>query len=380
MTMKTYVRTHCCLHAVLTWRMLILLGAASAGFTVSPVERSRRRGMLFAPPFRAARQNGDDDNKSKRVKLILPVFPLRKSVRMPSEALTLNLYEPRYLELAKYVLEEKPRWFGALYCSKKPQFMQQGEGPIVPMVEPGDVGVVCDVLYDEEAMVPVLRNDDNGPLRRRIKLKGLAVGRFRIEKVLHNGYGGGLLCDGNKNVEPLSFIVVEASRVDDVPIIPGTEDEQRVVYLENELYTLILEREGLKEKVAADLWGDLAPKDTDDNGANSSIVPIVAQRLAPLLPSHLKGGNKIYASTQQSPELQSIEKALFSWTNGSTLTIEDQKRQLFSFALSVAAAPERSADEAMVRLQGTSTYERLQDAYDELQKSQSWLSIFSSFL
>ena len=326
-----------------------------------------------APPFfeTQARQTIQDGAQEETLEtFVLPVFPSRKSVRVPSEALTLNLYEPRYLDLAEYVLKHEPRWFGALYCSKKPQLIRGGEGPITPMVEPGDIGVVCSVLFDEDAMTPIFRNSNDGRLRRRIKLKGLAIGRFRIEKVLQNGYGGGLLCDQDESIKPLPFILVEASRVDDMPEVPGTEEDKRAFHLEEKLFRSFIEKEGMQKKMVADLWGSLVSERDDVN--------LAARSFEVLLPSHLKeNGN---TSAQESHEMEAIEKALSSWAVGSSISFEDQRHQIFSFAVSSAAAPEKPANDALVLLRCTSTYDRLRYAYDELQRSQSWLSIFSNLL
>jgi hypothetical protein len=56
----------------------------------------------------------------------LPVFPLRKSIRLPTESLTLNLYEDRYIALSEFILEQKQPIFGALYSSDKPQIVKAG--------------------------------------------------------------------------------------------------------------------------------------------------------------------------------------------------------------------------------------------------------------
>jgi hypothetical protein len=311
----------------------------------------------------------EDKGDDQAANFILPVFPLRKSVKIPSEALTLNLYEERYLALSKYVLEHEPRRFGALYCSNKPQFIKDGNGPIVPMVDPGDVGVVCAVLSDEQAMVPISLED--GGLRRRIKLRGLAVGRFRIEKVLYNGYGGGSLCSRDEKVEPLPFIVVEASRVVDLPIETGSEEEKRLIDLETKLYASILERDGKIDNMAIDLWEELV---CDDEPGDGDKCNLVARRFAPLLPSHLRKEVDADTTLAQNRDLIAIEQALYSWATDSVSCLEDQRRQLFSFALSATASPEKSADDALGLLRTTSTYERLQRAHDEFKKNRSLLS------
>lgn len=124
----------------------------------------------------------------------IPVFPLRRTVRLPTEPLTLNLYEERYLELAEYVLQQGYPYFGAIYSSDKPQIVRNGTGPIVPLFERGDSGVLFLVQDSEDGMVPTR----GGTLRRRIRLVTRGSVRFQIEDVLQNGYDTSfILVDGN---------------------------------------------------------------------------------------------------------------------------------------------------------------------------------------
>lgn len=114
----------------------------------------------------------------------LPVFPLRKAVRVPTEALTLNLYEERYLEMSQCILrEEEEMLFGAVYSSDKPQIVR-GNGPIVPLVGTGDVGVLFKVVHHDEAIIPTVGSHS----RRRIRLEAVGIGRFVISKIVHPGY------------------------------------------------------------------------------------------------------------------------------------------------------------------------------------------------
>jgi Lon protease-like protein len=295
---------------------------------------------------------------------------------MPSEALTLNLYEERYLALSEYVLKREPQRFGALHCSNKPQFVKAGVGPIVPMVDEGDVGVVCNVLCDEQAVVPT--SSENEGLRRRINLQGLAVGRFRIEKVLHSGYGGGLfLCDGDENVGHLPFILVEAAWVNDSPIVPGSEEEMRVIELEAKLFASILGRDGTMDKMAVDLWGELV---CDDEPGCRDECNLLARRFTPLLPSHLRKGVGGDTNSTQTRDSTIIELALYSGVNDSVSSVEGQRRQLSSFALSATVSPDKSVDDALRLLRSTSTYERLQHTYHKFKKSRSLLSYIKLML
>jgi len=151
--------------------------------------------------------------------LVLPIFPLRKTVRLPTERLTLNLYEERYLELAEYVLSSQNNsnqyLCGALYASDQPQMIKGGgsSSPIVPMVTPGQVGVVCWVHQHCADDIPTVGGE---VVRPRIRLELIALRRFEITKVLHNGFGGGCAVDeSNENETPLPFILAETQLIQD---------------------------------------------------------------------------------------------------------------------------------------------------------------------
>lgn len=117
----------------------------------------------------------------------LPIFPLRKQVLLPGETLTLNLYEERYLKLSESVLSAKNRQFGAVYGTHKPQMVRRGTGAVVPMLQPGDVGVLCQVMNVEDALVPTR----GGSRRRRIRFEATAVGVFNIERIIDSGFEAG---------------------------------------------------------------------------------------------------------------------------------------------------------------------------------------------
>ncbi len=119
--------------------------------------------------------------KSKQ-QLILPIFPLRKRVKLPTQTLQLTLWEERYKALSRNVLQQStdPKLFGALYCSHKTQIVTEGINPITPLVEVGDVGVVCCVLnsqvfVDGEEVDRDLLNEGKV---QKIRINGLGVGRY----------------------------------------------------------------------------------------------------------------------------------------------------------------------------------------------------------
>ena len=193
---RTAVRRLC--FAVLL--LLLLAPARSFVFFGAPAS-PRRYGTL--------KRSGDvaeNGESSLPVLWTIPIFPLRKTIKLPGESLTLNLYEERYLALATWISDNQAdtqQAFGALYTSNKPQIVSdQGRGAIVPLLRPGDIGVLFPVQQWKEGMVPT-RNVER---RRRIRIVGTGVARFRIEKLVHNGYGGG------ENVRPeeaLPFILAQ---------------------------------------------------------------------------------------------------------------------------------------------------------------------------
>jgi len=114
-------------------------------------------------------------------KCTLPIFPLRKGVRLPTESIVLNLYEARYRALAKEAI--KLNVFGVLDSGSKAQVVSLGSGPIVPLVEAGDVGVLCVAEESEDTS----RRLETGEIRKSIRLQGRGALRFRIAKILSDG-------------------------------------------------------------------------------------------------------------------------------------------------------------------------------------------------
>ena len=75
---------------------------------------TRRDGVVLQRPLLWSARDNDNDNDSPKKEeeeetpsWILPLFPLRKSIKLPGESLTLNLYEDRYLALATQVLQQQ---------------------------------------------------------------------------------------------------------------------------------------------------------------------------------------------------------------------------------------------------------------------------------
>ena len=183
----------------------------------------------------------------KSIKVTIPIFPLRKKVRLPTDKLQLNLYEPRYIELAEYVLQQQQsskKIFGAVYSADKPQFVcNNGSGSIVPLLQPGDIGVLFIVLnsYDgrqQQSITTSSRNNALSPRRRSsIRLIGQGGARFRILKILSDGIisnsnaGRSTNCSNDKR----SFILAETEIFFDEQSITKDQVQSTKQNLQNKL-------------------------------------------------------------------------------------------------------------------------------------------------
>lgn len=273
-------------------------------------------------------------------RFILPIFPLRKAVKVPTESLTLNLYEGRYLALAEYVLASPNRMFGGIYCSEMAQIVKNGVGPIVPMVETGDVGVVCKIVYDAEAMVPTV----GGDTRRRIKLEGFAVGRFRIEVILHNGYGDSFV----EGEGALPFILAEVSRIDDLS--PSEDESLQISKLEEQILSKVKQRDGIgSDRV---IWN------LDTTGDEDEVI------LASLSPFLFSPGSTL----TNKEEMSTYNEAIFSWEKVESNLDDHRRQQLFSYAMVSLVSTKKPASETLPTLDCQSTYERLRYVEKNLSK------------
>ena len=145
--------------------------------------------------------------------VVLPIFPLRKKIRLPTESLTLNLYEERYLRMSEYILKQNVPIFGTIYSSNKPQIVRNITGPIVPVFSEGDVGVLCILENSEEALIPTRGGDE----RRRIRLVARGAVRFEVVEIVDDGIGS-----------DDSFILAQVELLfDDVPGVSSHRELQR---------------------------------------------------------------------------------------------------------------------------------------------------------
>jgi len=309
------------------------------------------------PQSEITRSNTNSKNNNININdpFILPIFPLRKSVKLPTESITLNLYEDRYLALSEFVLKSdgssssdngQSKMFGGLYCSDKVQIVKNGVGPIVPIVEPGDVGVVCKVVYSAEALIPTTTNDNDR--KRRIKLEGFAVGRFRVERILHNGYGTSFV----EGEEARPFILAIVVRVDDT--LPLCQKESlKINKLEQQLVDRI--------KGRADIASDRVTWNFDNAGDEDEVI---RASLSPLL---------FFPGVFNNNKKQSAyDEAILSWECVELQLDEHRRQQLFSFAMISLVSSNKEASELLKIIRCQSTYERLQYVETCLNKSR-WL-------
>jgi len=180
-----------------------------------------RREKESKSSFRYHLQRNDEVQQTK---LIIPIFPLTKRVKLPTESIKLRLWEPRYLKLVEYMRNNNPNidYFGSVYSSHKAQFV--GSEYITPILEPGDVGALCQVLkhqdsweqYEFDVLKPMEEEeeadtasalDEKKDARRIVQLDCIISTRFRIDKILQSGF------DDSPYAYP--FILVEASTFHD---------------------------------------------------------------------------------------------------------------------------------------------------------------------
>jgi hypothetical protein len=176
----------------------ILVSSAIQCFDVKYLESVTPTVFKYMPTNRRSSLKGnfiendyppnDFTNSTTNIIMTVPIFPLRKKVRLPTEELQLNLYEERYIQLAEYVRMQKSRNnatimnFGAIFTSDKPQLVTgRGYGPVVPILQPGDVGVLF-IVSDW-----IERASYRKPEQRVIQMNSVGGIRFRICNIISNG-------------------------------------------------------------------------------------------------------------------------------------------------------------------------------------------------
>lgn len=176
------------------------------------------------------------------IELQIPIFPLRKKVRFPTEPLILNLYDERYLSMAENIQLSTHKMFGAIFAANMYHVVPQGKGPVVPIAGKGDVGVLF-LLDDlsERAANDVQIPTHGGTTRRRIRLESKAVARFEVSHICHNGYR-----ESEEGQPLVPFIVADVKllfgRLSRATTAAGEQQQQTGFCahgnLENDLHTL----------------------------------------------------------------------------------------------------------------------------------------------
>jgi Lon protease-like protein len=206
----------CCLLLTLESGCLAFLFCSK----VSPrVTVWQRRTRSVVPVFAVSNNYGSDNTRHHPILLIrLPIFPLRKFPKVPTDSLTLNLYEDRYLQMSKEAIlptmtRSGSSVLGALYVADLPQIVPKGRGPITPIVQVGLIGTLFMVEDFQLDDIPTVRQDFNRQQRARLNARGVA--RFRIDTIVSDGTGLPLdEVEGGKK-EDLPYLLVNATLVSD---------------------------------------------------------------------------------------------------------------------------------------------------------------------
>jgi ATP-dependent protease La (LON) substrate-binding domain len=201
----------CYSSAIVATTAVVLIIAVS---TISGAGLAFTNGPMLATAMTMSVSTTPPTLRNNHAPTIIPIFPLRKRVLLPSEELVLNLYEERYLQLAEpYLLLSSPttttmtttssphRLIGAVPSTEKAQILPKGSGPIVPLFEPGDVGVVCVVTNASEARIPTI----DGGSTRRIRLNCIALCRIELHEIISKGTTPPRCCttsDNNDDDDP----------------------------------------------------------------------------------------------------------------------------------------------------------------------------------
>lgn len=330
---------------------------------------------------------GDDNipssaNMSSTTRMMrIPIFPLRKAVRLPTDRLQLNLYEERYLAMSEYILldddqnnNEKSsghppapkRIFGTIYSSDKPQLVRNARGPMVPILSIGDVGAIFYVQDFEEGMIPTA---DPSFTRRRIRLNAMGVARFRIENILHDGCGGGtypsteqeMIDHDDENGGPLPFILVEASWIQDnksFSVDDDASENKRLVALQQEIEQQIISQ-------TTNRVSQYDQSGSDETEKASTLEESSDDTTCGPLPTA--------TATPRQEDIVGLEAVdlVQSWLaqnggSGNDFALQQQEQddmlEIFSFAAAsvLGASQQRSAKEMADVLQIESTLERLE--------------------
>lgn len=261
--------------------------------------------------------------------LEVPVFPLRQP-RFPTESLTLNLFEDRYLALARAVVSSPQRTFAAVYCGDVASVLPRGSSPPTPLVGESNVGVLCEVVRSHQSS----KEEGRGC---SIRLEATAFARCVVQSVVSSPATGG----------QLPYVVVEAA-----PLVD--DGERTVTDEEREAARAMADVEALVGKV----WGPFNAVAGDEGDRSDEAKRYEAvMRFAPSL---------------ESDECVVAELERQCLLSPSCVGFAPSRTELFSFAL--LATLSLSPAERQRGLECTDAVARLRRVSAELNSGRSWLA------
>ena len=163
--------------------------------------------------------------------------------------------------MSESILQGHHKIFGTIYSSDKPQIVKQGKGDIVPLLEQGDIGVICIVNEWKDELVPT--RDPTYQRRRRIQLNAVAIARFQIMEIVN---------DGIQQQEQPSFIQARVALLqDENPPNDDTDVDGESNSMESEVWERVLAKEKEKGSTSAlvDQMVSLLQLDDDDDDATT---------------------------------------------------------------------------------------------------------------
>ncbi|KAJ8611432.1 hypothetical protein CTAYLR_009015 [Chrysophaeum taylorii] len=257
--------------------------------------------------------------------LEVPVFPLRKP-RFPTETLRLNLFEPRYLNLARSVTSAEDAVFAAMYCGDVPSVLPRGDQPPTPLLAPDAVGVLCEVTNSETL--------DSG----RVALRATAFSRCKLVSVLSSPATGGR--------EP--YVVVDAE-----PLLDDLEPD--AAEKERETARAVADVEHLLDK----LWGPFnsceTPSDDDDDDA---LRYDAVRRFAP----NLVDDECVVAELERQ----------YCLVSGACGDFAPTREELYSFSL--LSTLDLAPRDKQLALESTNTLDRFRHVFADLRRGRNWLA------
>jgi len=252
--------------------------------------------------------------------LEVPLFPLRKMPRLPTEELCLNLFEPRYLSLAREVLESDAGVFAAVYCEGA-SVLPHGQGPPTPLIKNGAIGVLCEVRQS------IVKKD-------KIRLETRAFSRCRLTEIVASP-----IFDSPSQPP---YIIANVDAVID-------ENSQGIATAAQAADAERRATEALRsvDKLVDRIWPDMS--DFDDESAEDHDD---LNRFSP--DSQLAELERQYCFVDGCEAFLPSRQELYSFTLLSTLDLSESQRT-----------------EA---LSETNTLERLEYIVDELEHGRNWLA------